>query len=109
MSVYGVDKLCRRVVGEPELRAQLRSDPAAAVRAARPPLSEEESALLLAGEVGRLARRGANPFLLSHLARFELLGMTLAGHGEKMRAEYAVERAEWIARGELSVTSTARS
>lgn len=103
MSVYAVNKVCRRVVSEPELRSELQSDPEAALRAARPPLSDEEISLLLAGEVGKLARRGVNPFLLSHLGRFELLGMTLPEHGRRMRAEYAAERAEWKARGELSV------
>jgi hypothetical protein len=103
MSVYAANKVCRRVASEPELRGQLESDPEAALRAARPPLSEEEISLLLAGEVGKLARRGVHPFLLSHLGRFELLGMTLPEHGRKMRAEYAAERAEWKARGELSV------
>jgi hypothetical protein len=97
MSIYAVNKVCRRVVAEPELRAQLESDPAAALRAARPPLCDEEVALLLAGDIGRLSRLGASDFLLSHLARFQLLGMTLPGHGRKMREEYAAERAAWAA------------
>jgi Aromatic-ring-opening dioxygenase LigAB, LigA subunit len=107
MSVYAVNKVCRRVVSEPEFRQQLQSDPEAALRAARPPLSEEEIALLLAGEVGKLARHGAHPFLLSHLGRFELLGMTLPEHGRRMRAEYAAERAEWKSSGELSASGPA--
>jgi hypothetical protein len=97
MSIYAVNKVCRRVVSEPKLRAQLATDPEAALRAARPPLTDEEMALLLAGDIGRLSRLGANNFLLSHLARFELLGMTLSEHGRKMRAEYAAERATWAA------------
>jgi hypothetical protein len=97
MSVYAVNKVCRRIVSEPELRAQLAADPEAALRAARPPLSDEEVALLLAGDIGRLSRLGANNFLLSHLARFELLGMTLPEHGRRMREEYAAERAAWAA------------
>jgi hypothetical protein len=97
MSIYAVNKVCRRVVSEPELRAQLATDPETALRAARPPLTDEEMALLLTGDIGRLSRLGANNFLLSHLARFELLGMTLPEHGRKMRQEYAAERAAWAA------------
>ena len=98
MSIYAVNKLCRRLVHEPELREQLRTDPEPALRAASPPLSEEEIRLILAGDVGRLARMGANPFLLHFLGRFELLGLTLPEHGVRIRREYAAERAEWASR-----------
>jgi hypothetical protein len=97
MSIYAVNKVCRRVVAEPALRDQLKTEPEAALRAAWPPLSDDEVALLLAADIGRLSRLGANDFLLSHLARFELLGMTLPEHGRKMREEYAAERAAWAA------------
>ena len=62
MSVYAVNKLCRRVVHEPELRAALngsRATAEAAVRAAEPPLSEQEVRLVLDGEVGELGLGGA--------------------------------------------------
>ena len=93
MSIYAVDKIGRRVVREPELVAALRSDPEAALRAAAPPLSDEERELLLAGDVGRLGRMGANFFLLHQLGRFELFGLTLPAYAERIRAEYAPERA----------------
>ena len=48
MSIYAVNKLCRRVVHEPELRQALGDAPEEALRAARPPLSEEELEALLA-------------------------------------------------------------
>lgn len=92
MSVYAVDKLCRRIVREPELVEELRRDPDGALRAARPPLSEEERELLLAGDVGRLGRMGANFFLLHQLGRFELFGLTLPAYAERIRAEYRAER-----------------
>lgn len=93
MSIYAVNKLCRRVVREPALVEQLRSDPEAALRAAQPPLSDEERELLLAGDVGRLGRSGANFFLLHQLGRLELLGLTLPIYAERIRAEYREERA----------------
>jgi len=93
MSIYAVEALCRRVVLEPELREQLRSEPQAALRAATPPLSDEERELLLAGDVGRLGRMGASFFLLHQLGRFELLGLTLPEYAARIRQEYAAERA----------------
>jgi hypothetical protein len=92
VSVYAVDKLCRRVVREPELRERLRRDPDAALREATPPLSGEQRELLLAGDVGRLGRMGANFFLLHQLGRFELLGLTLPEYAARIRAEYRGER-----------------
>lgn len=87
MSLYAVNKLCRRVVHEPELRERLRSDPEPALREARPALSEEELHCLLAGDVGRLAGLGASHFLLHQLGRFELFGLTRAGYRRPARPE----------------------
>jgi hypothetical protein len=88
MSVYAVDKLCRRVVHEPELRAALAADPEAALRAARPPLTEEEIAALVAGDVGRLSHMGANNFLLHQLGRWQVLGLDLPRYAERIRAAW---------------------
>jgi hypothetical protein len=89
MSVYAVNKLCRRVVHEPALRDALngsRGTAEGAIRAASPPLSEEEVQLVLDGEVGELGLLGCNYFLLHQLGRWEVLGMTLRMHGERVRA-----------------------
>lgn len=89
MSVYAVNKFCRRVVHEPELREALngsRATAEAVIRAAEPPLSEEEVRLVLDGDVGELGQRGCNYFLLHQLGRWEVLGMTLKIHGERVRA-----------------------
>jgi hypothetical protein len=93
VSIYAVNKVCRRVVREPEFVEQLRDEPDAALRAATPPLTDEERELLLAGDVGALGRMGANFFLLHQLARFELLGLTLPSYAARIREEYRVERA----------------
>jgi hypothetical protein len=94
VSVYAIDKVCRRVVCEPGFAARLREDPESALRAASPPLSDSERELLLAGDVGRLGRMGANFFLLHQLGRFELFGLTLRSYAERIRAEYRSERAD---------------
>jgi len=92
VSIYAVDKVCRRVVREPEFVDALRTDPERALRAAQPPLTDEERALLRSGDVGRLGRMGANFFLLHQLGRFELFGLTLPEYSTRIRAEYAEER-----------------
>lgn len=97
MSIYAVNKVCRRTVTEPEFREQLREHPEAGLRAARPPLSEEEIQLLLAGDVGALARMGVNHFLLHHLARYDLFGLDLPEYSRRIRQEFASEREQWAA------------
>ena len=97
MSIYAVDKLCRRVVVDPDFLAALRADPHSTLRAAVPALSERERELLLAGDVGALGRMGANFFLLHQLGRFELFGLTLPIYAQRIRSEYAVEREGWRA------------
>jgi hypothetical protein len=88
VSVYAVNKLCRRVVHEPALRAALGADPEAALGAATPPLTDEEIAALLAGDVGRLSRMGANHFLLHQLGRWKVLGLDLPTYAERIRAAW---------------------
>lgn len=84
MSVYQINKICYRALHEPEFRAALKQDPAGAIGML--PLSDEERKLLLAGEVGQLHDLGAHSFLLSHLSRFELFGLTVLTYSERMRA-----------------------
>jgi hypothetical protein len=83
MTIYAVNKLCYKTIHDPSFRALIRSDPRAAMDSL--PLSEEEKALLLQGDVGELFRRGAHPFLLSHLSRFELFGLTVMKYSESIR------------------------
>ena len=83
-----VDKVCRRLVHEPELRAALEADPEATLRGCRPALTEEQIRAFAAGDVGTLSRMGANHFLLHQLGRFELLGLTLPVYAERIRAEH---------------------
>ena len=95
MSLFAVDKVCRRVVIDPEFVTALREDGDGALRSVSPPLRDRERELLLAGDVGALGRMGANFFLLHQLGRMELFGLTLPLYAERIRTEYAPERAEW--------------
>jgi len=95
VSLFALDKVCRRVVIDPVFVAALREDPDATLRAVTPPLSDRERELMLDGNVGLLGRMGANFFLLHQLGRMELFGLTLPLYAERIRAEYAAERARW--------------
>jgi len=86
MSAYEINKLCWRAVHDPAFREALKRDPETAT--APLPLSAEERAALLAGEVGRLYELGVNGFLLSHLTRFQLFGLTVPLYSERMRAAH---------------------
>jgi hypothetical protein len=88
VSIYAVNKICYRVVREPGLRQALGDAPEQALRAASPPLSEDELQALLAGDVGRLSKMGANNFLLHQLGRFRLLGLDLPTYADRIRAAY---------------------
>ena len=92
MSVYAVNKLCRRVVHEPALRDALEREPEPVLRAVRPRLSESEIQALLAGDVGTLSKAGCNHFLLHQLGRWRLFGLDLPLYAERIRAAHADER-----------------
>lgn len=92
MSVYAVNKLCRRIVHEPALRDALQDDPEPALRAAQPPLSDEEIRALAAGDVGSLSKAGCNHFLLHQLGRWHMFGLDLPTYADRIRAAYKHER-----------------
>ena len=83
MSIYNVNKICYRVLHDPAFRERVREDPAKALAEFR--LTDEERQALLAGDVGRLCRLGAHSFLLGHLQRFQLLGLTMELHVQRIR------------------------
>jgi Aromatic-ring-opening dioxygenase LigAB, LigA subunit len=88
VSVYAVNSLCRRVVHDPALREALARDPEAALRAARPPLSDDEVRALLDGDVGTLSLAGCHHFLLHQLGRWRVLGLDLPTYAERIRAAH---------------------
>jgi hypothetical protein len=91
VSVYAVNTVCRRTLSEPEFRQALAASPEsaeAALRAATPPLSDEEIRALLAGDVGTLSRMGCNHFLMHLLGRFGLFGLDLEEEAARVRAAH---------------------
>jgi hypothetical protein len=84
MSTYAVNKLCRQALHDPQFRAALKSDPSSTL--ASLPLTAEERSALLNGDVAWLYERGAHPFLLVYLTRWELFGLTVPLYSERIRA-----------------------
>jgi hypothetical protein len=83
MSAYEINKLCYRTLREPHFRESLKQDPQGTMRSL--PFTEEERQLLLNGEVGKLHDLGAHAYLLSHLSRFELFGLSVVTYSERIR------------------------
>lgn len=79
------------------MRTAARQDPAAAL--APYDLDDEERSLLLSGEVGVLHRRGVHAYLLHHLQRFGVFGMTLPLYVARIRGEQPEQEAAQTDRG----------
>jgi hypothetical protein len=62
----------------------MKADPAKAL--APLDLTDTERQALLAGDVGALYRMGINAFLMSYLARFEVVGLNVESYNQRMRA-----------------------
>lgn len=84
MTAYVVNKLCRRVLHDPQYRALVKIDPERALDEF--PFDEEERRALLEGDVGWLYHHGAFAFLLLILSRFEVFGLALPIFNARMRA-----------------------
>ena len=82
MSIYFVHKIAHQVAKNPAFREAMKRDPAAAIAGYR--LTDEERRALLAGDVGRLAQLGAHGYLLGHLARNEVLGLSMRNYPERI-------------------------
>jgi hypothetical protein len=83
MSAYQINKLCHRLHHDRSFRDGLKADPAQAL--AEWPLSDEERQALLAGDIKRLYEWGTHPYLLGHLSRWSLFGVTPAVYAERIR------------------------
>jgi hypothetical protein len=84
MSIYTVNEICWRLVHEPAFRAALERDVATAI--ADEDLSPIERMALVAGDVVQLYQMGAHGFLLGHLARYRIAGLTVPLYNERMRS-----------------------
>lgn len=87
MATFDVDKVCWRIVHDPDFYAAVLAAPEDALRDTG--LDDEEREALLAGNVKRLYERGVNPFLMEHLANWGAFGLDHASFSASMR------EAEW--------------
>lgn len=83
MSVYALNKICHRTLGDLDFRAAMQRDPASAI--AEYNLTPQERETLLAGDVARLYEMGVHPFILSFLTRYEICGLTAEVYSERIR------------------------
>jgi hypothetical protein len=83
MSAYQVNKLCHRLYHNLAFREAVKADPAKAI--AEWPLSDAERQALLSGDIKRLYEWGAHPFLLGHITRWDLFGVTPAIYAERIK------------------------
>ncbi|HEY5348758.1 MAG TPA: hypothetical protein VIJ64_03470 [Candidatus Lustribacter sp.] len=84
MSAFAINEICYRLVHDPPFREAMKADPAQTI--ANLDLSERERTALLSGEVGTLYGLGAHAFLLGHLCRYGIAGLTLPAYNDRMRA-----------------------
>ncbi len=83
MSLYAVQQLCSRTLKDKEFREAIKRDPAAAI--APLDLSAKEREAFLAGDVATLYEMGTHPYLLAHLCRWDLFGLTVPVYSERIR------------------------
>lgn len=74
MSVYTINEICYRAVHDPPFRDAMLADPAGMLATLE--LTDAEQRALLAGDIGQLYLWGANTYLLGHLMRYKLFGVT---------------------------------
>ena len=83
MSVYQVNKLCHRLYHDQAFREAVKADPAKAI--AGWPLADAERKALLTGDIKWLYERGVHSFLLGHVTRWDLSGVTPAVYADRIR------------------------
>lgn len=83
MGAYEVSAFCRRISVDPVFRARILADEPAGW--AEADLGAAEERAIREGNVAWLHEQGANDFLLHHLARFGVAGLTVAQYADNMR------------------------
>jgi hypothetical protein len=86
MSAYQINKLCHRLYHDLAFREAVKTDPTKAI--AGWPLSDAERKALLEGDIKRLYEWGAHPFLIGHITRWNLFGVTPAIYAERIRGAH---------------------
>lgn len=99
MSIYLVNKILYMTDNDPAFRDRMKKDSEMAVAEFK--LTEEEREALLTGDVGRLYQMGVHTFLLNHLQRYELFGVTRDNYLDRIRQGMAHD--ERFSQGKMPV------
>jgi len=91
MTAYAINKVCIQAAADANLRRRIKIDPEGTLQTSVPPLSAEEKAAFLAGDVAELVRMGASRYLLMGAARSGLFGLDIPTFTEKLRAAYLAD------------------
>jgi len=83
MSIFEVQYLCREILRDHDFRKAMQGDPDRAL--ADKDLTKAERTAMVKGDVGRLYKMGAHPFILGYLWRFGIGGLTVAQFSERIR------------------------
>jgi hypothetical protein len=83
MSVYQINKILYLTDNDAAFRERIKADPESVLKEFS--LTEEERAALTSGAVGKLYRMGVHTFLLNHLYRWELFGVSRDNYLERIR------------------------
>jgi hypothetical protein len=83
MSAYQLNKLCHRLHHDRAFREALQADPGKAL--ADWPLSDAERTAFLTGDIKRLYEWGTHPYLLGHMSRWSLFGVTPTVYAERIK------------------------
>ena len=89
MSAYQLNKVLYTADNDHSFLKLLRQEPAIALRPFS--LTEEERSALMSGAVATLRELGAHTFLLNHLQRYNLFGVTRDNYLQRIREGMAYD------------------
>jgi hypothetical protein len=89
MSVYQVNKLLYRTDNDLAFRKRMMEEPEKAISEFK--LTPEEHDALTSGAVGKLYQMGVHTFLLNHLYRYELFGVSRDNYLSRIREGMAYD------------------
>ena len=85
MSVYAINKLLYRVEREEAYRRRIHANPDEVLFEVS--LSEQEREALTSGDLHKLFNMGVHPFLLNHMPRHGLFGVTRQNYLPRIRGQ----------------------
>jgi Aromatic-ring-opening dioxygenase LigAB, LigA subunit len=92
MSLYQLNKIMYLLEVDSTFLAKMKADPPDAIKDM--PLSEDERAAVIAGDVGKLYAMGVNCFMMDSIARHQLYGIDRQGYLDRVRAAAAAPGAQ---------------